>query len=50
MQDNKGKNLIVDLSFEFALKIIKYAGVLETNRRYIIAKQLVRQERVSEAV
>jgi four helix bundle protein len=42
MQDNKGKNLIVDLSFEFALKIIKYAGVLEADRRYTIAKQLIR--------
>jgi len=42
MQNNKGKNLIVDLSFEFALKIIKYAGMLEQDHRYIIAKQVLR--------
>ncbi|MBL0182848.1 MAG: four helix bundle protein [Chitinophagaceae bacterium] len=42
MQNNKGRNLIVDLSFEFALAIVKYAESLETNRRYIIARQLFR--------
>lgn len=42
MQNNKGRNLIVDLSFEFALAVVKYAELLETNRRYIIARQLFR--------
>jgi four helix bundle protein len=42
MQDNKGKNLIVDLSFEFAINIIKYVEVLEGDRKYIVARQLAR--------
>lgn len=42
MQTNKQPNLIVDLSFEFALKIIKYAEELEATRKYVIAKQLLR--------
>ena len=42
MQSNKGRNIIVDLSFEFALKIIKYAEELESCRKYIIARQLIR--------
>lgn len=42
MQNNKGRNIIVDLSFEFALKIIKYAAELESGRKYIIARQLIR--------
>ena len=42
MQSNKNKNLIVDLTFEFALKIIKYEELLERNRKYVIARQLLR--------
>ena len=42
MQNNKGRNLIVDLSFEFALKIIEYSCKLEADRRYIVARQLLR--------
>ena len=42
MQSNKNKNLIVDLTFEFALKIIKYVELLERNRKYVIARQLLR--------
>ncbi|MGB4843833.1 MAG: four helix bundle protein [Ferruginibacter sp.] len=42
MQTNKEKNLIVDLTFDFALKIIKYAELLEAKRKYIIARQLLR--------
>ncbi len=42
MQDNKGKNLIVDLTFDFALKIIRYAEVLEKGHKYIIARQLLK--------
>ncbi|MGG9972034.1 four helix bundle protein [Ferruginibacter sp. SUN002] len=41
MQSDK-PNLIVDLSFEFALAIIKYAELLDVNRKYIISKQLLR--------
>lgn len=42
MQNNKGRNVIVDLSFEFALAILKYARALETDRKYIIARQLLK--------
>ena len=42
MQSDNKPNLIVDLSFEFALAIIKYAESLDTNRKYIISKQLLR--------
>lgn len=42
MQGNKEKNLIVDLSFDFALKIIRYTHCLETARKYIVAKQLLK--------
>jgi four helix bundle protein len=43
MQANKqGGNLIVDLSFEFALNILKYVELLEKERKYVIAKQLLR--------
>ncbi len=38
----KESNLIVDLSFSFALKIVKYAGKLESDRNYVIAKQVLR--------
>ena len=42
MQTNKSPNLIVKLSFEFALKTIKYAAQLETQKKYIVANQLLR--------
>ena len=42
MQGNKGKNLIVDLTFEFALKIIKYAELLEKQRKFVLATQLLK--------
>ena len=42
MQGNKEKNLIVELTFDFALKIIKYTEALEAKRKYIIARQLFR--------
>jgi four helix bundle protein len=42
MQGNKEGNLIVDLSFEFALKIIQYTGKLETERKYVVARQLLK--------
>jgi four helix bundle protein len=35
-------NLIVDLTFSFALKIIEYTESLETKRKYIMANQLYR--------
>jgi four helix bundle protein len=36
------KNLIVKLSFEFGLEIIEYIEKLESERKYVIAKQLLR--------
>ena len=42
MQSNKDKNLIVELSFVFALKIIKYVELLVQGRKYVIARQLIR--------
>jgi len=35
-------NRIVDLSFDFALKIIVFSEKLEENKKYAIAKQLIR--------
>lgn len=41
MQPNK-KNLIVDLSFEFALAIIEFAELLESKRKYVFANQILK--------
>jgi four helix bundle protein len=38
----KERNLIVELTFEFALEIIRYAEQLEQSRKYIIARQLLK--------
>lgn len=35
-------NLIVKLSFEFALKVIVYVEMLEERRKFVIAKQLLK--------
>ncbi|MCX6257615.1 MAG: four helix bundle protein [Bacteroidia bacterium] len=39
---NDKNNLIVKLTFEFALKIIEYSELLENNKKYIIANQLLK--------
>ena len=36
------KNEILELSFEFALQIIIYCELLEENRKYVIARQLLK--------
>lgn len=36
------KNVIVEMSLEFALRIIEYSEILEENRKFVIAKQLLR--------
>jgi four helix bundle protein len=36
------KNPVLKLSFEFSLLVIEYAGLLEENKKYIIARQLLR--------
>ena len=42
MRNDKGKNLIVDLTFDFSLKIIRYTSLLEKERQFVLAKQLLR--------
>ncbi len=39
--DNK-ENVILKISFEFALQIIDYTELLEEKRKFVIAKQLLR--------
>ncbi len=41
MQDNKA-NLIVDKSFQFALKIVAFAELLEASKKYVISRQLLK--------
>ncbi len=41
MKDNKG-NIIVEKSFQFALKIVSYCDLLEENRKYVISRQLLK--------
>jgi four helix bundle protein len=38
----KTGNAIVDLSFKFALDIISYAEILEQERRFVVANQLLK--------
>lgn len=37
MQGNKDKNLVVELTFAFSIHIIKYAGELQKQKRYVLA-------------
>jgi len=39
---NDQKNLIVDLSLDFALDMIEFCEILESKRKYVIAKQLLK--------
>ncbi len=41
MRDDK-KNVIVEKSVDFSLAVIKFTEVLEQDRKYVIAKQLLR--------
>jgi len=36
------QNIIVEKSFQFALRIIEYCELLEENKKYIIARQLLK--------
>ncbi|HEY6502953.1 MAG TPA: four helix bundle protein [Chitinophagaceae bacterium] len=42
MQDIPKENLIVRLTLEFAIEIVKYCDGLEEKRKYVIARQLLR--------
>lgn len=39
---NDKKNLIVELSLQFALEIIEFAELLEEHRKYVVASQLLK--------
>ena len=39
---SKADNPVVRLSFELALAVLAYVEVLETGRRYVVARQLLR--------
>lgn len=41
MRDDK-ENIIVEKSFQFALKIVAYCELLEENRKFIVARQLLK--------
>ena len=41
-EDIKRENVIVNRSFQFALDIVQYAERLESERKYVIQKQLLR--------
>lgn len=42
MRNDKGRNLVVDLTFEFSLKIIRYTSLLEKEKKFVLARQLLR--------
>lgn len=42
MKFEKTGNTIVDLSFEFSLKIVAFAEQLESERKFVIANQLLK--------
>jgi four helix bundle protein len=39
---NQGKNIIVEKSFRFALKIVNVCELLEEKRKYIVSRQLLK--------
>jgi four helix bundle protein len=39
---DNSNNLILDLTLNFALKIIDYSELLEENRKFVIARQLLK--------
>jgi len=41
MEEQK-ENLIVELTFSFALKIIEFAELLEENKKYVVANQILK--------
>ncbi len=41
MQTNK-PNLIVDLTFEFAIEVIRFAELLNEKRKFVVANQLLK--------
>lgn len=41
MQDGK-ENIIVDLTFQFAVEILEYAELLDVNKKFVVSRQLAR--------
>jgi four helix bundle protein len=41
MRDDKS-NVIIDLTFQFSLKIIEFCEYLEQNKKYVLARQLLK--------
>jgi four helix bundle protein len=41
MRDDKG-NVIVTKSFEFAIEIVRFCELLEENRKFVVARQLLK--------
>jgi four helix bundle protein len=39
---NDKDNIIIDLTFKFALAIVDYCELLEINRKYVLARQLLK--------
>jgi four helix bundle protein len=39
---NDKQNVIVEKTFSFALKVIEFCEILEENKKYVIAKQLLK--------
>ncbi|MEO7982721.1 MAG: four helix bundle protein [Bacteroidota bacterium] len=42
MEDIKKENLLVSLTLEFAIEIVKYCDILEEKRKYVVARQLLK--------
>ena len=42
---NDKDNLIVDLTFKFSLAIVEFCEVLERNKKYVLARQLLKSGR-----
>ncbi len=42
MEETNKENLIVNLTLEFAIEIVKYCDTLEEKRKYVIARQLLK--------
>lgn len=38
----ESRNVILDLSFEFSIEIIKYCEILEERKKFVIARQLLK--------
>ena len=42
MEENQKANLIVNLTLEFAIEVVKYCDVPEDRKKYVIARQLLK--------